>query len=248
MRPAAATLRRNVGWASGLLVAIALALIIGGLATPVYHDAEAARALIANACTEARTADGWYEQMDRLRTRRYPLLQTGLSILLALSTAFGLLYRYGHAGRAISTPTEPGMFILLGWFVLLNGWLAQLTSLGVDLERNEFPWCADTIAIPAFGLTALFAVLAAILTLVGVLLLTRFGRLPVALAIRRPDRPRACILHTLGAGILTLLVVVLAVELARSSAFLATPGAVVAVYLILSTRAALLSRGLPQEE
>ncbi len=223
--------------------AAGIAVFLSGYAFPVYTDARRASALKRDACTDAGVIPGWHEQIDALETLRHPLMQGGLSLVLAALTLMALALLFpGERSLGLRTPARRSTYFALGIGVLGLSWLAQIISLGIDQSRGDFPACADTIAIPMAALTGLFMVLGVICLIVGAGLAYGFGDLPQPLGAWRPDRPAASIGISLPFALIGLAILVAGIVDAAGSAFIGTPAAVVALYLVEATRSALVGR------
>lgn len=179
-----AAVSRRIGFNSVCIATalVGLAFVAYGMTLPVYTDPEAAQAIKLAACDDSGPIPGWYEPLNVLKTWRHTLIQSGISLFLGAATVFSLsrVFRITPGGGP-STPTQRYVFFLLGYAVLATGWASMIYSLALDGRRGEFAWCADTIAIPAFGLTFFYGALALVCTLVGLVLAYAFGRLPVSL-------------------------------------------------------------------
>ncbi|WP_271078064.1 hypothetical protein [Aurantiacibacter sp. MUD61] len=245
--------RRTVLWV--VPVAISLTLIAIGLTYPVYTDYEAARKLKLNACLDeprangSRVVDGWHERLRALETLRHPLMQTGISVILATLTVLGLSrFFYDADPGEWRTPSERWQFFALGTGAVALSLISQLYSLSLDFRRGDFPWCADSMGIPFFGLLFLYPIMWLVFLVIGAILAFKFGRLPARLMIWRDDKPLLSITLTIVFGAAAIGIAVLGIDSARFSAFIGTPAAVVAIYLLVATRAALLSPKISPDE
>jgi len=218
------------------------ATFLFGTSLPVFTDYDAARELYLNGCDAHAPVAGYYEQMDALRTWRHPLMQSGLSLVLAGLTLFGLYAVFGGTGEfGMRTPKGRPAYFALGLAALLLSWFAQAVSLSIDLDRMEFPMCADSIGIPLMGLFYAFTILIAASLVVGLLLSLGFRKLPVALFQWRKDQPVRSWLITIPFALIGLVIALLGILTAPSSAFLGTPASLLALYLVEATRSALLA-------
>jgi len=219
-----------------------LALVAWGMTLPVYNDIEAARRIKAEACIGGHPKEGWYEPLVALQTWRHPLMQSGFSLLLAILVLFVLhrLFVRRESG-AWQTPADRYRFFVLGYFVLASGWAATIYSLYLDTRRGDVPWCADSIVIPVSNLTLFYGILAVVCTLVGGALALAFDALPASLWQWNSKKKIMSLVLSAALAGLALLVALLTCFQAVGSGFLGTTAGVVAVYLILATRAALLA-------
>ena len=213
-----------------------------GLVFPVYTNAELALRLRRDACDADGVVEGWYDRMAALETLRHPLMQSGLSIMLVAATVAVLYLAFGTAQSwRLRSPAKRWNFFLLGFGVVGLSFFSQMYSLSLDLRRGAFPHCADTIAIPAFGLTYFYGALTLMCLVLGALLMAFFRPLPVALFSLGDGKERVRRwLPTSLLGLLALPVVIFGVLGAAGSSFLGTPAAVVALYLVESARSAMM--------
>lgn len=227
-----------------------VAMVARGLSMPVFRaDSETVQAAFMSWCN----FDG---QIDRAAGDRYFALftdhywwvdlGTGL-ILTAVTMALIVTFLRSKRGSGTKswfrTPDRRWHFIALGVGVLAWGWAALMNSLRTDFLRDYFPWCADSMMIPMFELTVLTVIVAPVLVAIGWAITRLFDRLPVSLIEWDRSRPiRSWILSLGFAGVALAILGVLALSLATTSGR-AAPAFMVAIYLLASTRAALLARG-----
>ena len=215
---------------------------------PVYHDFDAARALKLGACLDKPGPDGsvvvegWHERLGALKTWRYPLMQGGISLVLATVTILLIIKFFrGQDGKRVQTPWRVWHFFALGTAVVVLSWASQVHSLFLDAGRGNFPWCADTLVIPLYSFSVFYLILLPVLMIVGFILSRSFGDLPSDLFIWRKDcLPRSIALSVIFGAFASFLAF-LGIDGAVRSAFIGTPAAITAIYLTLSTRAALLA-------
>lgn len=233
-------------WANRVLIGLCLfglALFVYGSTIPVYTDYETARQLKINACNQNGVmVAGWFERMAALETMRHPFMQGGISLVLVAVIWKALLKCFpGNLPWLPRTPFRKVTFFGLGVGLLIASWIAQLFSLDLDFRRGEFPWCADSIAIPVAGLTSLFLVLTLGCLVLGGVLVMGFGKLPAELNQWDRQRPLRSWVISLVLAAVFIAVGALTVFSGVESAFLSVPAGVVALFLIAATRAALLS-------
>lgn len=236
------------------LLAIALAtgvgLFIYGLTIPVYTDLDAARQLKGiNSCDANGVVDGWYESMSALETMRHTFMQGGVSLILAGLTIFALFQIFGDISRQrLLTPKRRWPFFVIGSGVVGLSWLSQMYSLELDFSRGEFPWCADSIGIAISAITNFYIAFFFLCLVCGALVSIGFRELPVSLFQWQSDRPAKSWLVTIPFGLIAALVLYVGFDACVTSAFIGTPAAIFALYLIESTRSALLSFELVSPE
>src|SRR5262249_9512627 len=114
-------------------------------------------------------------------------------------------------------------------------------SLETDLTRRQFPWCADSIIIPIYGAQLSHILLLNVCSIGGLLVMLAFGRLPASLWQWDPARPRYSWAVTIVLGFLAALIAASMILDATISLPLSTPAPLLAIYLLASTRAALLA-------
>jgi len=121
--------------------------------------------------------------------------------------------------------------------------ISQIHSLFLDFDRGEFAWCADSLGIPLAGFLNAYTGLTLLSLLVGLGLTLAFRPLPVSLLVwpQDDDVARRWIV-TILAVVIALPILFLGIVDATSSAFLGTPAAIVALYIVESTRSALLAQ------
>ena len=198
--------------------------------------------LRANACNSDGMIPGWFDRMRALKTARYPMMQGGLGLVLFAVTANVLVILFG--GRKTSdwrTPEKRSTYFILGLALLAVSLFAQLVSLRIDLGRGEFPHCADTIMIPAGALVTAYAIMTLVCVVIGAILATGMKHLPAPLWARDRAKPLQILIDFI-ATLLVLALLFTTYGIARSSAFIAVPTGVVAIYLVLATRAGLSAK------
>ncbi len=173
-------------------------------------------------------------------------LWTDLGAGLMATGLTGLILTVAAYGKAVDelwalTPTRRGHFLAAGWVIIGWAWFVTGYSLYADLDRQLFPWCADSIGIPLGGLFFLTITLLIACTVIGMLLLTGFGSLPVPLGQWDRARPTRYWIVTIACAVLILFVGWMMAASAHGSASIGNPAGLIAIYLLASTRAALLA-------
>lgn len=238
-------------WLAGdrALAAVALlgvAFILWGVSLPPYRDAGAAEHIFLAACDRAsKEIPGWWKRLDALRTNRYPLLNSGLSLVLAAGTLFGLRWILGWQNwrkiGVVLTPSRRWHFHVIGTFVIVAIWMGFVFALRVELSRDFYPDCADTIGIPLYYGTLGYFLTWLICLLLGSLVILAFGVLPVPLDSWDKDRPIRSWACSIVAGLIIAGISLITMSTLLTASFLAIPGSIVGVYLVAATRAALLA-------
>lgn len=233
--------------AAGLgLALIGLAMIQWGRSMPPFVDHERALAAYQAWCPPIGGVDhAAGARYGELLTARYDWINLGVGIgftgLVAALGAGFLAIRRRTGASWLVTPSHRVIFILLGWLVIAWSWLGNLGGLALDLDRMRFPHCADSIGIPAIGLTVFAAILALLLTLVGLLVMRGFGTLPVPLTTSGARSRGWTVTVNIVCAVAALLAVAVGCLMAISADSFGTPAYLVALYLIASARAALLA-------
>ena len=231
--------------ACGLLCIVGLGLAFWGDHYPPFWDEVAADQIFMDSCGAKGIGNrSWFEQLNRLRTPHdlWIDIGTGLFEIGASLAALYLGLFLAARGRPIwRTPTRRLSFVAIGIGINLLAWTATLVSFDIDMKRKMFSWCADAIIIPIMAITDFAFMLTVILVPVGVLTSLAFGRLPVSLFEYDPSRPRYSALISGVCGIAAFAVVASLVFTVPTSSRNMAPAQLFALYLILSTRAALLA-------
>lgn len=238
--------RTIIGLVSLMLSGISLTLYARTL--PVFTvPFDVATDAFARWCTpELGVNDAAGERYLALFGYRYALANAGVSIALAASTAIALAVglwvgRDAHSHALwLRTPAAPWTFIAIGVGTMGLTLAGVANGLDTDLRRQLFPICADTIAIPLMGLMMSALILTPILAAIGWIVTRGFGKLPISLFhwdCHRPGRS-----WTITAIFVALTFIGVGIFVASiTSSDLVGPAAVITVYLMAATRAALLA-------
>lgn len=218
----------------------------GGLLFPVYTDPELAAQIKRNACDGGRPRPNWWEGLDALETLRHPLMQTGSSLILV---GLALLFLHkafpGEGKGRLRTPGNLPAFFALGLLALATSWAGLMYGVILQARRGDVPWCADSIAIPFVAGTVNYLVFAVICVVIGAAVILAFRSLPVSLEAWDSKRPIRSWIVSLVFGSAMMVVVALGVLMAPTGMFLSSFAHVLMLYLLASSRAALLG---PMEE
>lgn len=234
-------IRKRLFFTANAVGAICIAV---GLSLPVYTDRDRATELKLNSCHGGEPVGGWYAEMEALETLRHPLMQGGISLILAALTIWWLWTKFGSRNsNQLRTPSSRWMYVALGLGVVVLSWFSQMWSLDIDARRGVFPTCADSIAIPMYYISIATAALLIPTLCVAFLLTLGFRQLPVTLFAWNRFRPSRSTLVTIPFALLSLLLLLVGVLQSFGSAFIGTPAIVVALYLTEATRSALLAEG-----
>jgi len=148
--------------------------------------------------------------------------------------------------RGLHSPASKLIFSVLGIGVLALSWFSQMFSLVVDLERDEFPTCADSIAIPMTYITTAYAFITIASLIIGGCLTLGFRALPVRFLAWDLNNSGGSFLIYAPFAIIALIIAFFAVTGATDSSFLGTAAAVLALFLVEATRSAILSDSLAE--
>jgi phosphotransferase system glucose/maltose/N-acetylglucosamine-specific IIC component len=231
---------------TALTAMIGAGLCLYGMRLAPFSDEARAMEAFAAACNDAGSIDGWWRAVDVYRTPHDALMNAGLGLIFAGATIellrLALLFPSRRGWPALRTPQERWMFLAIGVGIVWTMLYAAVAGLELDLQRFMFPACADSIGIPIMGLGAMTLVATFVLPLVGWAVMSAFGNLPVSLMRWDAARPRRSWIVSLLFGGLILAGTVEMIGTLGTSAALGVPPTIIALYLLASTRAALLAR------
>ena len=228
----------------GAVAAVGAGLFAYSRMLPVYTDPERAAKLKIDACTDSGVRPGWSAELMSLETLRHPLMQGGSSLVLAAATLWFVYRIYGRQnGWRLTSPSSKSAFFAIGIGVIGLSFASQMYSLDLDFRRGAFPWCADSMAIPIFGLVIVYSVLTVACLFAGAIASMGIVRVPVSLfAWPRNDSVFRTWAITILAAVIAVPIAAVGILEASNSSFIGTPAAILALYLIESTRSALVSR------
>lgn len=228
------------------------ALILGGgvLAAighglPVYivpHDR--AEAMWEGLCGVDGHDPAAFDRYTALFGWHYALMNAGATLALAGVTGFAIAaaLRFTAPPGTFWLRTPPRRWIFPGIGLIALGLMTTgiVSGISADQQRLYFPACADSIVIPIFQLCAALTVITPILLLAGLVVTRFFGRLPAPLHQWDASRPRWSWAVTL---------VFATAMLCGTGAWLSgifssdqvAPSSILILYLLASTRAALLA-------
>lgn len=218
------------------------ALFVWGLLTPTYYDNAGAYYLLTHDCGEAgHVQSDWFDRIDALRTSRWPLMNSGCSMVLLACTVSGLaLWNVRRFREVWATPAKEGYFFAGGLLGLGLAWFGEVMAIWILIDRHLAPSCADTPAIPLMGLSFLFVLIGIVGLVSGLVLMRGFAALPVPLFAWDSARPvRSLWMSSYVLPVHALLLFVLA-NTCSSESFLAMPGYAILLYLAEAARSALV--------
>lgn len=232
----------------GIVAALGAAALARSLSMPVFsvNEGLAEEAFINWCGADARINHVVGKRYMSLFTSHYWWLDMGTGLLLTTGTLALLIYlsklrSNEECEPRPRTPRRRWHFIALGIGVIAWSWWTAMYSLELDLSRRILPWCADSVAIPMFQLTALTLIAAPILVAVGLAVSLAFGRLPVSLTLwDRSHSAKSWVVSGVCGALAVVVGAALVLNIQTSLTWTA-PSLVIALYLLASTRAALLS-------
>ncbi|MGQ0681416.1 hypothetical protein [Bradyrhizobium sp.] len=189
------------------------------------------------------------DQIVPLRTSKWQLHTAGLSMsLLGSSLLFGMLFFKLwdiRKLRSATTPqTRPTLLAIAGaaWLALLPAFALRI---GDELAQDDLTPTMDSGVgsfmsfLPPFLVTTLI-----VLMVLGRYVILRNARLPANLWIWNTGQPYRSLIWTIFYGLLASILIVLVVMAAWGAPW-GLPSLMVALYVVLSTRAAVVSGGYP---
>lgn len=187
----------------------------------------------------------WFHQMAVLRTEKHLIQNIGWSLILAslaLAVIKYLFLRQKFVGLPQwRTPSRKWHFFAYGIALLAISYIGSIYGLSLDQSRDMFPWCSDSIAIPIYQMMLGFPILLIFLLIAGGLLSLNFGKLPVGLLQWDDNNIWKSWFVSISFGIIFLALLYATMDTAVISDFVGVFAGVLAMYLTLATRAALLA-------
>jgi hypothetical protein len=185
------------------------------------------------------------QDIIHLRTSKWRLYNAGLGITLVVPILLCAVARFGlwdiRRLRDISTPESRSRLLAIAGIA----WIALLPALLLDIEydyaQDDITPTIDTghgvflLVGPPF-----FAIILAVITTIGRYILLRNARLPANLWIWDKQRPRRNLIWTTFYGFLGCLLFAMIVKAIWDSPWF-LPSLIVGLYVIASTRAAVLN-------
>jgi len=229
-------------------VLIAIAILPLGVAwsIPAYSDPDWDREFLSvdvSAENSQELSKRWYSAKAAAQTPRNDLVDLSIGLLaLAFSTA--ALFRLKRINvvsdlRSLSTPDSRRDFLVAATLAWCSFVPAQWVALSFEASRGDFPWWADSIAIPGYQIL-MAGILGLPIVLAGVQLALWRSELPRSLW----SRPIAGRPFSISIGLCALsgVFLFLLVETVRKDPF-SVPSIFAMTYLLLSGRAACLANG-----
>jgi hypothetical protein len=250
----AGLLKRPAFWWILFVLAVILGVILikyGQGLEPYSDSARASKLISAEYCfyESGRNTDiqakKWYREMGSVRTARYPTINTGCALIVAALTIgilFACLNTFGSISRSLlRTPERKWHFFAIGTAIIFSSCFAIIFGLELDLKRGMFPWCADSIGIPIFGIGFATIILLPIALLIGWLISCFFRDIPVSLWQWDSKSAGRSWSVTIFFGSLSILWLGVLLNAAPTADFLIVGPCILAIYVTLSCRAAVLA-------
>jgi len=226
-------------------------MVSWSLVMPSYTDVHLAEQIILSPnCHDRAALHRWYHRVDELRTLRWPIFDGGMTLILLVTMAI-IADRYFDVKTAadirnLHTPSRVRDFIYLGVPAAIVIALGSLIDLFWAWPRAEVPWCADS---PAWPLTGIFLGFLAVVILIFISCVAIFSlriKLPVSLWISNNKRPLRTAIVSIPFILFAIIgAIVVLLSFGNSTVFM-IPGVVMGIYLTLSLRAALVSKGMSE--
>ena len=242
----------------GILLVFCIALAIAGIiliaqsaATPEFNNAQRAYELqnmsapAGDRAAVEEVTRQWANEMHALRTGKWRRHDLGRGLITVALCLIGIIvfFRLWDVRNALAIET-PGS--LLSMLLMITGtWLSVIVVNAADLseaqERHHFPHWADSIGIPISSV-AIIVLAAWPILLIGGWISARGAPLPVTLWAWDAMHPRWSAFWSAAYGTVALLILVSLITDGIRGYFLYIPLQLLAAYLVLSGRAAHLSR------
>jgi len=240
-RPSVGRRQMNAYAAPLVLIVAGALLVISAARLPAYTDPTWQDRFVTFTVSPENSDQltaRWYAAKAEVETPRNSRLDLGMG-LVALGLTIALLFVVGQVRSlqdlsSLRSPATRRRFFVLAGLTWLSFVPAEWFWLYYTMARGDYPWWADSIAIPAFG-ALVVGIVGLGVVLLGVALALRGAALPVRLWSPPASGPPyfVCI-GLIATAILALLVLLAGIAAAP---FL-VPSALFTLYLILSGRAA----------
>ncbi len=256
----AGLLKRPAFWwmLFAIAVIVGVVLIQYGRGLEPYSDsARASKLISAEYCfyesggNKDIQVKKWFREMDSVRTARYPTINTGCALIVAALTIgilFACLKTFGSNSRSLMrTPERKWHFFAIGTAIIFSSYFAVVLGLEIDLKREMFPWCADSIMIPIFGMGFATIILLPIALFIGWFVSCFFRNLPVSLWQWDSENAGRSWSVTIFFGSLSILWLGVLFNAAPTADFLIVGPCILAIYVTLSCRAAVLAPSISRQ-
>lgn len=220
-------------------------LILRAAGLPEYDDPAAADTLRGWSCGGGADCSArWHRAMEEARSAKWPSRNLGLGLCFLAGWLGALMawYRIGDLRRLVRMMTPGSKLAILGGgsAVWIGCQLAEWDSIYRDAMRGYYPSWGDTLTIPMLHLFTIGSLLPVPFA-VGLAILWG-ARLPAPLWLWDRDRPGRSAAATGVCGLLALVAVDGLYWRVRDGSLLGVPLGLLALYLVLSARAAFVSR------
>ena len=252
-------LRRNPILSISIILAIlgAILLATGSLMSAYTDPIAAQRIRSGSECERAvpNTEENqhcdselWQHSMDSLRTSKWSLVDLGVGLLMSAFSIFAWIKCNGqNSWRESVTPRRSFSIVALvsfTWWMQIPGYLDFFIK---EHSRGYYPWWADSIAIPMFGIESVVQRLF-LPYLVVWLIFVAGGQLPVRVFSTIPGRPVINVFWTVAAALLAVPIGLALIGAILDGMTLMVPCLWLTLWLILCARAAALTRHRPTVE
>lgn len=241
------------GWV--ILVALLLGaaggiLLFLSAQTPEWIDSARANALFLTEPPDLKGAaydafmSRWYTNLEAVRTQKWLMFDLGAGLITFAVCLLLALTRIEDWADIVALKTPRNGLTIAGaatiaWF---GGYAGSVRSVWLGMERQEYAYWEDSIAIPLFGLSVFWLVGWAFMALGLWLFILRRAHLPVSLWIWPSGAPVA---NGLYAG-LTAISILAALSMIHDGLthgpYFLIPPALLWIYATLVVRAAAISR------
>ncbi len=242
---------RTYVWIIVALLFAALALIAYAGTLPVYTDDALARSIRFDEGWRDLSGKeytlfmaNWHLRMADVSTLKYPILNKGQGLLsLSVSLLFIALFlklRNINNLKKWTTPARRWSFITIALLRMVLILMGDFERILADVNRGLVPYWADSIGIPLSETIALMMILGSATVLLGIAQLFR-AKLPAPLWIWHKGHIVISRATLYIYGIVWLAYASLLISDILYGAWLSIPGWLIWLYILASSRAAVLS-------
>ncbi len=181
----------------------------------------------------------YYIEVSKLCTKKNDIMDIGTGITLFAVTflLFSLLFKISHS-RDLFVVRSPRRWVI---FLVSNiAWLGFIPSnflyYILKQQRGDYPWFADTIAIPIFSSAIIIIVLLPILNLI-IAAFAYHSRHPAPLFSRFPKYTFSAVFIEIFFGFFLIIITLGLFEMVMSGDIIGTPICMILFYVFMSLRA-----------
>ena len=187
----------------------------------------------------------YYKNIGPLRTRKIDFMDLGAGLISFSVSIFFLMFFFRLSGVRdflfISTPKKKYMFFILanvGWLLMMPAGFVYYT---LRQQRGDYPWFADSIAIPIFS-GAMFVLIMLPLVNLHFGIFTYFAEYPAELKCRFKRYIWKDVAIEMFFALFSIMNSFAIYEFVMDGDFLSLPISILFLYLLLSTRAGFIKR------